>query len=134
MKPFMSLIVLLFIPFAGSLLAGLLPTYARNWASSWAALVTTAVALPMALLYPQVRAGGVVTERLAWLPSLGLDVIVRVDGFAWLFAMLISGMGLLVIVESQRHGHEPMIPPWYQSVRWIARRESPRGSPRRRGR
>jgi multicomponent K+:H+ antiporter subunit A len=97
----MTLIVLLFIPFVGSLLAALLPTHARNWASSWAALVTLAVAVPLALLYPEVRDAGIVTERLAWLPSLGLDILVRVDGFAWLFAMLISGMGLLVTLYAR---------------------------------
>src|SRR5690606_22602917 len=49
----------------------------------------------------EISQGGVVTERLAWLPSLGLDIIVRVDGFAWMFAMLVSGMGLLVIVYAR---------------------------------
>ncbi|MEY4641505.1 MAG: putative pH adaptation potassium efflux protein [Pseudomonadota bacterium] len=97
----MSLLVLLFIPFIGSVLAGLLPTNARNRASSWAALVALAVALPLGMLYPDIKDGGVVSARLAWLPSLGLDIIVRIDGFAWLFGMLISGMGLLVIIYAR---------------------------------
>jgi multicomponent K+:H+ antiporter subunit A len=97
----MTLVFLLFIPFLGSMLAALLPTYGRNRASWWAALVALAVAVPLGLLYPQIRDGGVVTERLAWLPSLGLDIVVRVDGFAWLFGMLVSGMGLLVIIYAR---------------------------------
>ncbi len=34
----------------------------------------------------------VVSERLVWLPSLGLDLVVRIDGFAWMFAMRVTGM------------------------------------------
>jgi multicomponent K+:H+ antiporter subunit A len=55
----------------------------------------------LALLYPQVAAGAVLSQRLSWLPALGIDLIVRVDGFAWLFAMLVRAMGLPVIVYAR---------------------------------
>ena len=96
-----SPVLLIFIPFLGALVAALLPTRSRNLASAWAALVALAVALPLALMYPRVRGGGVVAERLSWLPGLGLDLVVRIDGFAWMFALLASGMGLLVIVYAR---------------------------------
>ena len=97
----MSLFLLLLLPFAGSAIAALLPTNARNLESLWAGVVALAVAVPLGLLYPDVVAGAVVTERLSWLPSLGLDLIIRIDGFAWMFAMLVSTMGLLVIVYAR---------------------------------
>ncbi len=97
----MSLFLLLLLPFIGCVVAAVLPTNARNLESLWAAAVALAVAVPLALLYPQVRDEGVVIERLTWLPSLGMDLIVRLDGFAWMFAMLVSGMGLLVIVYAR---------------------------------
>ncbi len=97
----MSLLLLLLIPFLGCLVAALLPTAARNLESLWSAAVALAIAVPLALLYPDVASGGVVSERLAWLPSLGIDIVVRLDGFAWMFAMLVSGMGLLVIVYAR---------------------------------
>jgi multicomponent K+:H+ antiporter subunit A len=97
----MSLLALLALPFVGSLVAALLPTRARNLESLWAACMAAAVAVPIALLFPQVRDGAVLTERLLWMPSLGIDLIVRMDGFAWMFAMLVSGMGLLVIVYAR---------------------------------
>ncbi|MBP6900774.1 MAG: monovalent cation/H+ antiporter subunit A [Burkholderiaceae bacterium] len=97
----MSLLLLTLLPFAGSAIAALLPTNARNLESLWAAAIAGAVALPLALLYPQISAGQVLTERLVWLPSLGLDLVLRLDGFAWMFAMLVSGMGLLVIVYAR---------------------------------
>ncbi|MEO7151129.1 MAG: monovalent cation/H+ antiporter subunit A [Burkholderiaceae bacterium] len=97
----MSLLLILFLPFIGSAVAALLPTNARNLESLWAAAVALAVAVPLALLYPQIGTGAVLSERLAWLPGLGIDLVVRLDGFAWMFAMLVSGMGLLVIVYAR---------------------------------
>lgn len=97
----MSLLLLVFLPFVGSAIAAVLPTNARNAESLWAAAVALAVAVPLALLYPEVAQGHVLSERLEWLPSLGVDVVVRLDGFAWMFAMLVSGMGLLVIVYAR---------------------------------
>lgn len=97
----MSLALLLLVPFLGSAVAALLPTNARNLESAWAGLVALAVAVPLAMLYPDVRDGRVLLERVAWLPSLGLDFVVRIDGFAWMFAMLVSGMGVLVILYAR---------------------------------
>ena len=97
----MSLFLLLALPFVGSAVAALLPTTARNLESLWAAGVALAVAVPLALLYPEVAAGTVLTERLAWLPGLGVDLVVRIDGFAWMFAMLVSAMGLLVVIYAR---------------------------------
>ena len=97
----MSLALLLLLPFLGSAVAALLPTTARNLESVWAGLVALAVAVPMALLYPDVRGGQVLVERIVWLPSLGLDLIVRIDGFAWMFALLVSGIGVLVVMYAR---------------------------------
>jgi multicomponent K+:H+ antiporter subunit A len=97
----MSLLLLLLLPFAGCVIAALLPTNARNLESAWSALVALAVAVPLALFYPEMRDGAVRIERLAWLPSLGIDLVLRLDGFAWMFAMLVAGMGLLVIVYAR---------------------------------
>src|SRR5690606_20410598 len=87
--------------FAGCVVAALLPTTARNLESLWAAAIALAVAVPLALLYPAVRDGAVLVERLSWLPALGVDLVVRIDGFAWMFATLVTGMGLLVIIYAR---------------------------------
>jgi multicomponent K+:H+ antiporter subunit A len=97
----MSLLLLLLLPFVGSAVVALLSTGGRNIASLLAGLVALAVAVPLALLYPEIRDGGVVSERLAWLPSLGIDLVVRIDGFAWMFATLVTGMGVLVVMYAR---------------------------------
>ena len=92
----MSLIVLLLLPFIGSCLAAVLPHNARNSESILAGVIALTGTLQMALYYPQIANGGVVHETVTWLPSLGLNFALRLDGFAWLFSMLVLGIGALV--------------------------------------
>ncbi|PSS52718.1 monovalent cation/H+ antiporter subunit A [Pseudomonas sp. BBP2017] len=92
----MSLIVLLLLPFIGSCLAAVLPHNARNSESLLAGLVALVGTVQVALLYPQVAHGGVIREEFLWLPSLGLNLVLRMDGFAWLFSLLVLGIGTLV--------------------------------------
>jgi len=47
---------------------------------------------------PAIEAGRTVTERFAWAPSLGVNVALRLDGFALLFCLLITGIGALVVI------------------------------------
>lgn len=92
----MSLIVLLLLPFIGSCLAALLPHNARNTESLLAGLVALAGTVAVASMYPQIAHGGVIREEFNWLPSLGLNFVLRMDGFAWLFSMLVLAIGTLV--------------------------------------
>jgi len=81
-----SLVVLLLLPFAGSLITALLPTRARTVLAGWAGFVSTVAAVWVTMLFPRVRDGGVIREEFAWIPSAGLDLVLRVDGYAWMFA------------------------------------------------
>ncbi|OLS58970.1 monovalent cation/H+ antiporter subunit A [Pseudomonas putida] len=92
----MSLIVLLLLPFVGSCVAGLLPHNARNSESLLAGIVALIGTVQVAMLYPQIADGGVIREEILWLPSMGLNIILRMDGFAWLFSLLVLGIGTLV--------------------------------------
>lgn len=47
---------------------------------------------------PVVERGWVRGEGIAWAPSLGLDFTLRLDGFSFLFCLLVTGIGALVIV------------------------------------
>jgi multicomponent K+:H+ antiporter subunit A len=95
------LLTLVGLPFLGAIAAGLLPTHARN-AAAWLAggIAAAGVALVWAG-YPTVAAGGVLRHEIAWMPSLGLNLVLRMDGFAWLFAGMVSGVGALVIVYAR---------------------------------
>ncbi|HEY0832902.1 MAG TPA: monovalent cation/H+ antiporter subunit A [Azospirillum sp.] len=89
------------LPFVGAIAAGLLPTHARN-AAAWLAGAVALVGLILVwIAYPTVKAGWVIRHEFAWMPSVGLDFILRMDGFAWLFAALVSGVGVLVVLYAR---------------------------------
>jgi multicomponent Na+:H+ antiporter subunit A len=52
---------------------------------------------------PEVIDGTVVTERIEWVPELGIDLTLRLDGFALLLALLVSGIGVVVCAYSARY-------------------------------
>jgi multicomponent K+:H+ antiporter subunit A len=95
------LIATVALPFVGSLLAALLPAHARNSAAWLAGSVALADLAMVALVYPAVIEGHVIRHAITWLPSLGLDFILRMDGLAWVFAALITGIGLFVIIYAR---------------------------------
>ncbi len=95
------LLVALVLPFLGSLLAGFLPTHARNAAAVLAGSVSLVGVAIIVWLYAAVADDGPVRLWLAWLPMLGLDFTLRLDGLAWLFAILIFGIGALVVLYAR---------------------------------
>ncbi|MDB6001422.1 MAG: hypothetical protein JWP52_3121, partial [Rhizobacter sp.] len=97
----MSLVFLIALPFIGSCLAALLPANARNTESTLAGAIAVLCLVQAALLWPEVANGGVVRQEIAWLPSLGLNLVIRMDGFAWMFSMLVLGIGALVVLYAR---------------------------------
>jgi len=97
----MPLILLIALPFVSSLLAALLRANARNAESTLAGMVALACVVQVALRFPDVANGGVLREEIAWLPSLGLNLVIRMDGFAWMFCMLVFGIGALVVLYAR---------------------------------
>lgn len=97
----MSLAALLLLPFLGSLVTALLPTRARTVLASVAGLVSAVAAVSIIGLFPRVRDGGVIRETISWVPSLGLDLLLRIDGLAWMFAVLVTVIGALVCLYAR---------------------------------
>ncbi|PZQ84623.1 MAG: monovalent cation/H+ antiporter subunit A [Ancylobacter novellus] len=95
------LLVALALPFAGSLLAGFLPTHARNTAAALAGSIAVAGVAITVWLYHGIASGMPVRLRIDWLPMLGLDFTLRMDGLSWLFALLIFGIGALIVLYAR---------------------------------
>src|SRR3546814_13855851 len=51
--------------------------------------------------YPHVADGAVLRYELPWLPTLGLNLTLRLEGFTWLFATPVLGIGALVILYAR---------------------------------
>ncbi len=97
----MPLVLLVALPFIASVLAALLPADARNRESSLAGLVALGCAVQVAWLFPQLADGNVLRQEFTWLPTLGLNLVFRLDGFAWMFCMLVLGIGTLVVLYAR---------------------------------
>ena len=97
----MPLVTLILLPFLGSIIAALLPANARNSESTLAGLIALFCAVQVALYFPQIADGGVLRQEIAWLPTLGLNFTIRMDGFAWMFCMLVLGIGALVVLYAR---------------------------------
>ncbi len=97
----MKLLFVLVLPFIGSALAALLPHDARNREAWLAGLLTLLATGLMVTMYPAVAAGEVLRYQLEWMPALGLNFVLRLDGYSWLFSMLILVIGALVVLYAR---------------------------------
>ncbi len=97
----MPLVALILLPFLGSAVSALLPTRARTALAACTGLVSATVAVWVISMFPRIHRGDVIRETIAWVPSLGLDLTLRIDGFAWMFAVLVTVIGALVALYSR---------------------------------
>ncbi|NRQ01038.1 monovalent cation/H+ antiporter subunit A [Marinobacterium sp. xm-d-530] len=71
-------------------------------ACAYATAALPAAALAIVISYaPSVLDGEHFVEQFEWIPAVGLELAFRLDGFALLFALLILGIGLLVILYAR---------------------------------
>ncbi len=93
--------LILCLPFLAGLVVFALRGRGRRavtWLMSGTALLCVLLSLS---LYPAVATGDVLRQAMPWVPGLGLDLSLRVDGFGWLFMLLICGIGTLVGVYAR---------------------------------
>ena len=90
------LVIILTAVFAAAFLAPWLHRRLGDRCGLVLSLVPLAGATGYALMLPQIMAGGVVSFRHAWVPSLGIALDFYVDGLSLLFLLLISVIGAFV--------------------------------------
>lgn len=97
----MELLLIVALPFLGALLPILFERHGRL-ACSLATAAAPLLALGILLwLAPRVFAGELLLVSQPWLAQLGFNLSLRLDGLALLFALLILGIGLLVILYAR---------------------------------
>src|SRR5690554_3468413 len=97
----MLLLILILLPFVGSAIAAFLPANARN-REAWLAAVLALTGLAISIyVFPQISNGEVLRFDGQWLPALGLNFSLRMDGLAWLFVAMIQTISVLVVVYAR---------------------------------
>ncbi|MEH6498365.1 MAG: hydrogen gas-evolving membrane-bound hydrogenase subunit E [Pseudoalteromonas distincta] len=96
------------------LLAPFVWRYFHRHAGLLLAIVPAACFVWFALQIPEVAGGGAVFESLAWVPLLDVALGLRLDGLALLFALLITGIGALIVLYSGAYlGDHPQLGRFY---------------------
>jgi multicomponent K+:H+ antiporter subunit A len=107
--PTLPLALILASPFLGALVLGLYGAHsgqtdeaARLRSAGWlAGLFTAIAAIALGSLAPSILDGQVHRAGVAWLPVFGVQFGLRLDGLALIFAGLILGIGLLVVLYAR---------------------------------
>ncbi|MCR8827907.1 monovalent cation/H+ antiporter subunit A [Pseudosulfitobacter koreensis] len=99
----MSLFFIVALPFFGALLPGLMNSAGRSACAGVTFTVTLAAFVGLLTNLPAVLAGDLVTARLEWMPALGLNFTLMLDGLGFFFALLILGIGLLIIAYARHY-------------------------------
>src|SRR5690606_25575583 len=97
----MSLVLILALPFIGSIVAAFMPSNARNIEAWMAGLLALVCAGLVFAQFPAIFDGEVIRYSAVWLPEHGVNFSLRMDGFSWLFAMIITLMGALIALYAR---------------------------------
>ncbi len=85
----------------GACLAPLLARVMGRGAGLIIALLPAGLLAAFVTMAPVVERGWVMGQGRQWAPLLGLDFTLRLDGFSFLFCLLVTGIGALVIIYSE---------------------------------
>jgi multicomponent K+:H+ antiporter subunit A len=97
----MTLALIVLLPLLGSLLPLLTVRYGRSLCALATMLAPVIGLFLLWELAPVVFDGGVVVQSWPWLSQIGLNLSFRLDGLGFLFALLIQGIGILVILYAR---------------------------------
>lgn len=92
--------VALLLPFAGAVLAPAATRFLGHNAAWLLALVPAALFMHFVSLAPLIAEGGTAAGSIAWAPTIGVDLSFFIDGLSLTFALLISGIGTLIVLYS----------------------------------
>ena len=99
----MSLFLLISLPFIGAVATAMAHGSGRNVQAAAAGAATAAGLALLLAQAPAVLGGENGSAQLAWVPTLGLDANLLLDPLGLMFAGLILGIGLLIIIYAHSY-------------------------------
>ncbi len=116
------LLTIIFLPLlVGTLLtgwSGARPSASYRGRTAWLAGAVTAASFALLLLQaPAIMGGEVLYAFTPWVPEIGLNLGLRLDGLSLMFALLITGMGLLIILYAHSYlGKDDPVGKFYSTL------------------
>src|SRR5690625_4539937 len=91
----------IFFPFIVALIIPLIYKRLSRLHIGWIVMAVPAILFTFLIRYiPQLGNGKTYTNTLDWIPSFDLNLITHLDGLSIIFALLITGIGALVVLYS----------------------------------
>ncbi|GGW69895.1 monovalent cation/H+ antiporter subunit A [Alishewanella tabrizica] len=97
----MNVLWIALLPMLGTLMPVLMANKSRNICALTTAIAPLTALVILLSLTQSVFAGHIWQFQADWIPLLGLNIHFRLDGLAYLFALLILGIGLLIILYAR---------------------------------
>src|SRR5690606_5302341 len=105
------------LPFVAALVAACMPAGSRHRPAAVAAIATAGALLLAILQFGRIADGEVPRQQFDWLPDLGLVLVLRMDGLAWVFSVMVLGIGLLVLLYARYYmSRRDPVPRFYAYV------------------
>ena len=95
--------IVLFAPLAGLAVLLLIPGSQKNLIRIWANIAALAgflVSIPLVTNFDRNAAGFQMTERANWIPSIGVQYLIGIDGISLLLVLLTTLTGFIAILSS----------------------------------
>lgn len=86
-----------------ALVAPMLQRAAGRWAGYLIATVVAILAVYFAAQVPAVAQGQTLRQAIAWVPELGVSLSFSLDGLSLLFALLVTGVGLFIVLYASSY-------------------------------
>ena len=96
-----ELFLLLVLPLVGIVVPLLAGRCSRTICAFFTALAPAAALGLLLSMSNELLDGVVLSAAVPWIPAMGLDLSIRLDGLAFLFLLLILGIGILVILYAR---------------------------------
>ena len=95
--------VVLFLPLAGAILLMFLPKESKDlirWTANVAGFAGFLVSLPLVFWFDSANGEFQFVEKASWIPSIGANYALGIDGISLLLVMLTTVLGFLSILSS----------------------------------
>ncbi|MEQ1769165.1 MAG: hydrogen gas-evolving membrane-bound hydrogenase subunit E [Devosia sp.] len=112
-------ILLLLAPFAAALLAPVIAQETGRAAGWILAIVPLGLFAFLATTIEDVASGKVVRIAIDWIPALGANLSFRLDGLSLVFALVISGIGAIIILYAGRYLLDDPRRPRFLSIMFV---------------
>jgi len=101
MAPPSLLLLLLVLPFISGIVVATMHKPARRAITLVSGATMAACVGLVMMFWPVIRSGEAVRDYNAWLPRQGINLTLRLDGLSLIFALMVMGIGLLVVIYAR---------------------------------